>query len=60
MKIQSVKNTGIISGTLADFALLVDKLKEKIENGEYYKFSIEELECWNTHLYDDVLGEHYK
>ena len=46
--------------TLADFALLVDKLKEKIENGEYYKFSIEELECWNTHLYDDVLGEHYK
>ena len=46
--------------TLADFSLLVDKLKEKIENGEYYKFSIEELECWNTHLYDDVLGEHYK
>ena len=46
--------------TLADFALLVDKLKEKIENGEYYKFSIEELECWNTHLYDDVLEEHYK
>ena len=39
---------------------LVDKLKEKIENGEYYKFSVEELECWNTHLYDDVLGEHYK
>ena len=36
------------------------QLKEKIENGEYYKFSIEELECWNTHLYDDVLGEHYK
>ena len=55
-----MKNTGIISGHWLNFALLVDKLKEKIENGEYYKFSIEELECWNTHLYDDVLGEHYK
>ena len=30
---------------------LAKELKEKIENGEYYKFSIEELECWNTHLY---------
>ena len=66
-RIENIKGENTVSEkyrdyfrTLADFALLVDKLKEKIENGEYYKFSIEEVECWNTHLYDDVLGEHYK
>ena len=66
-RIENIKGENTVSEkyrdyfrTLADFALLVDKLKEKIENGEYYKFSIEELECWNTHLDDDVLGEHYK
>ena len=66
-RIENIKGENTVSEkyrdyfrTLADFALLVDKLKEKIENGEYYKFSIEELECWNTQLYDDVLGEHYK
>ena len=66
-RIENIKGENTVSEkyrdyfrTLADFALLGDKLKEKIENGEYYKFSIEELECWNTHLYDDVLGEHYK
>ena len=66
-RIENIKGENTVSEkyrdyfrTLADFALLVDKLKEKIENGEYYKFSIEELGCWNTHLYDDVLGEHYK
>ena len=66
-RIENIKGENTVSEkyrdyfrTLADFALLADKLKEKIENGEYYKFSIEELECWNTHLYDDVLGEHYK
>ena len=66
-RIENIKGENTVSEkyrdyfrTLADFALLVDKLKEKIEYGEYYKFSIEELECWNTHLYDDVLGEHYK
>ena len=66
-RIENIKGENTVSEkyrdyfrTLADFALLVEKLKEKIENGEYYKFSIEELECWNTHLYDDVLGEHYK
>ena len=66
-RIENIKGENTVSEkyrdyfrTLADFALLVDKLKEKIENGEYYKFSIEELECWNTHLYDDILGEHYK
>ena len=66
-RIENIKGENTVSEkyrdyfrTLADFALLVDKLKEKIENGEYYKFSLEELECWNTHLYDDVLGEHYK
>ena len=66
-RIENIKGENTVSEkyrdyfrTLAYFALLVDKLKEKIENGEYYKFSIEELECWNTHLYDDVLGEHYK
>lgn len=66
-RIENIKGENTVSEkyrdyfrTLADFALLVDKLKGKIENGEYYKFSIEELECWNTHLYDDVLGEHYK
>ena len=66
-RIENIKGENTVSEkyrdyfrTLADFALLVDKLKEKIENGEYYKFSIEELECWNTLLYDDVLGEHYK
>lgn len=66
-RIENIKGENTVSEkyrdyfrTLADFALSVDKLKEKIENGEYYKFSIEELECWNTHLYDDVLGEHYK
>ena len=66
-RIENIKGENTVSEkyrdyfrTLSDFALLVDKLKEKIENGEYYKFSIEELECWNTHLYDDVLGEHYK
>ena len=66
-RIENIKGENTVSEkyrdyfrTLADFALLVDRLKEKIENGEYYKFSIEELECWNTHLYDDVLGEHYK
>ena len=46
--------------TLADFALLVDKLKEKIENGEYYQLELDELESWNTHLYEDILGEHYE
>ena len=66
-RIENIKGENTVSEkyrdyfrTLADFALLVDKLKEIIENGEYYKFSIEELECWNKHLYDDVLGEHYK
>ena len=61
-RIENIKGENTVSEkyrdyfrTLADFVLLVDKLKEKIENGEYYKFSIEELECWNTHLYDDVL-----
>ena len=66
-RIENIKGENTVSEkyrdyfrTLADFVLLVDKLKEKIENGEYYKFSIEELACWNTHLYDDVFGEHYK
>ena len=66
-RIENIKGENTVSEkyrdyfrTLADFVLLVDNLKEKIENGEYYKFSIEELACWNTHLYDDVLGEHYK
>ena len=66
-RIENIKGENTVSEkyrdyfrTLADFVLLVDKLKEKIENGEYYKLSIEELECWNTHLYEDVLGEHYK
>ena len=46
-RIENIKGENTVSEkyrdyfrTLADFALLVDKLKEKIENGEYYKFSI--------------------
>ena len=66
-RIENIKGENTVSEkyrdyfrTLADFVLLVDNLKEKIENGEYYKFSIEELACWNTHLYDDVLGGHIR
>ena len=42
-RIENIKGENTVSEkyrdyfrTLADFALLVDKLKEKIENGEYY------------------------
>ena len=66
-RIKNIKSENTVSEkyrnyfrTLADFALLVDKLKDKIENGEYYQLGLEELESWNTQLYEDILGVHYE
>ena len=66
-RIENIKGENTVSEkyrdyfrTLADFALFIDKLKEKIDSGEYYKLNQEELESWNTQLYEDIQGERYE
>ena len=54
-RIENIKGENTVSEkyrdyfrTLADFVLLVDKLKEKIENGEYYKLSLIHISTLNA------------
>ena len=39
----------------AEFLLLVDKWNEKRKAGGYDKLPLEELQHWNTVLYEDIL-----
>ena len=43
----------------AEFLLLVDKWNEKRKAGGYDKLSLEELQHWNTVLYEDIIGKQY-
>ena len=40
----------------AEFLLLVDKWNEKRKAGGYDKLPLEELQHWNTVLYEDIIG----
>ena len=43
----------------AEFLLLVDKWNEKRKTGGYDKLPLEELQHWNTVLYEDIIGKQY-
>lgn len=43
----------------AEFILLLDQLKEKMDSGVYRQQSLEELMEWNRKLYEDILPENY-
>lgn len=43
----------------AEFLLLVDKWNEKRKAGGYDKLPLEELQHWNTVLYEDIIGKQY-
>ena len=43
----------------AEFLLFVDKWNEKRKAGGYDKLSLEELQHWNTVLYEDIIGKQY-
>ena len=45
---------------MADFAIMIDELKESILSGAYYRLSTFELEKWNERLYQDILPENYE
>lgn len=45
---------------MAMFLLLIDELKEKIEDGGMSSASMEELKAWNEKLYADILPQHYE
>ncbi len=42
------------------FLLMIDELKEKIEDGSMESAGIEELKIWNEKLYADILPRHYE
>lgn len=42
------------------FLLMLDELKEKIEDGSMESAGIEELKVWNEKLYADILPRHYE
>lgn len=44
---------------VASFILMLLKLRDKIENGEYSKMDLAELESWNHCLYEDVMPDKY-
>ena len=45
---------------MADFAIMIDQLKESIVSDAYRRLSIGELEKWNKRLYQDILPENYE
>ncbi len=45
---------------MAEFFLMIDELKKELEAGTYQKASLEELERWNTRLYQDIMPENYE
>lgn len=44
---------------MADFALMIDELKESVYSGEYRKLSLPELQNWNERLYKYIFPENY-
>ena len=44
---------------VAIFLLELENVRRKVENGEWARYSVEEMESLNEILYSDVLGEHY-
>lgn len=44
---------------VAIFLLELENVRCKVENGEWERYSIEEMKSLNEILYSDVLGEHY-
>lgn len=44
---------------VAIFLLELENVRRKVENGEWERYSIEEMKSLNEILYSDVLGEHY-
>lgn len=42
------------------FLLMIDELREKIEDGSMESAGIEELKIWNEKLYADILPRHYE
>lgn len=45
---------------MAEFAVLIDEEKKRLESGAYEKAAIEELSEWNRKLYEDILPEYYE
>ncbi len=44
----------------AEFILLLDQVKERIDSGQYRQQTLEELMEWNRKLYEDILPENYE
>ena len=47
-------------GQVASFILMLLKLWDKIEQGEYKDLLLEELESWNHRLYEDIMPDKYE
>lgn len=45
--------------TVGAFVLLIDETNQKLRNGSFEKYSIEELAAWNAKLYEDILPDVY-
>ena len=45
---------------VAEFILLVNSVRERLENESYAVCTLEELQLENQKLYEDILGEHYE
>lgn len=44
----------------AEFILLLDQVKVRIDSGQYRQQTLEELMEWNRKLYEDILPENYE
>ena len=44
----------------AEFILLLDQVKARIDSGQYRQQTLEELMEWNRKLYEDILPENYE
>ena len=45
--------------TVGAFVLLIDETNQKLRNGSFEKYSMEELAAWNAKLYEDILLDVY-
>lgn len=45
--------------TVGAFVLLIDETNQKLRNGSFEKYSMEELAAWNAKLYEDILPDVY-
>ena len=45
---------------MAEFAIMIDEIREELLNGSYQKADIDALKNWNQRLYQDILPEQYE